>query len=240
MTTKILVSLLLIFGFQMALAAEDSHGGGHEDAHEASDAHAAPESHESEESTPVEESPNLKKYVMEDTGPDVKIPVKIWEEIQGTKAGVNISFVPIEIRFQEKTPGVLVDPEFKIIFPRGGGEIDLFRFVKEKQGTFRVFFNLAPFKGSKNFHVYYVSRAKKRKLDGEVWGAGCRKYMDVTSALLKGGIEVNTTRARHDSVLGGHFVIVADQQVTQVTFRDSSQSHLFCDDKVAEKKEEND
>jgi hypothetical protein len=48
------------------------------------------------------------------------------------------------------------------------------------------------------------------------------------------GIEVNTTRARHVSVLGGTFFFSSGKQVTQVTFKDTQQGHLFCESTKAE------
>lgn len=189
---------------------------------------------------PPAEDEGLKVFKIEESGPDIRVPNKIWEEVfgHGKLKSDEISFIPMRLRFKEKNPGVLVEPEFVVDLPRGGGEVDLLRFVKDKSGTFKIFFELQDVANAKKPRIFYISKARKRKLDGEVWGAGCNKFMDLTDYMLgkavKNGIEVNTTRSRHLSVLLGHFVFAADKRMTQVTFTDSSQRNLSCD--FAEKK----
>lgn len=174
-----------------------------------------------------------KVYEMSESGSDIKVPIQIWDQFGPVGGKDSVSFSVVKVRLVEKTPGVLVEPEVEIKFPRGGGEIDLADFVKAQQGTFRVFFDLEDEGTGDQMRAYFISRARKRKLDGEVWGAGCNKYMDIKKFILgegkTKGIEVNTTRSRHDSVLGGTFFFSSGHQVTQVTFKDSQQSHLFCD-----------
>lgn len=174
-----------------------------------------------------------KKVELTDNGPDVKIPTKIWDHFGEFTGKDSITFSSVKVRLVEKTPGVLVEPEVEIKLPRGGGQIDLSQFVVDKQGTFRVFFDLEEMTDEKELKAYFISRARKRKIDGEVWGAGCNKYMNIkpfmTGAGQKTGIEVNTTRLRHLSVLGGTFFFSSGPLVTQVTLTDSKQSHLFCD-----------
>lgn len=227
MIVKILLSLCCVV-CSISLASEtaakkeehgakaDEHGGKAEEGHHA-------------------EEPKIRTFPIGDTGPDIKVPTKMWEVIeadQKQKAEQNLTFAPIKVRFVEKNPGVLVDHEFQVELPRGGGEIDLSQFVKDGQGTFRVFFEVEEMKEANDIKVFFISRAKKRKIDGEVWGAGCKKFFDIKSYLekegLTKGIEVNTTRSRHLSVLGGTFIFAAGHQISQVTFKDSLQSHLFC------------
>jgi hypothetical protein len=170
-----------------------------------------------------------KTFHIEDTGGDVQIPTRLWELIQGNKPDQNLTFGNLKVRLEEKTEGTLVAPHLTIELPRGGGEIDLSKFVRDQKGTFRVFFSYDDFIGPKELNIYYISRARKRKIDGEVWGAGCKKFMDVKSYIESGkGIEVNTTRNRHLSVLGGIFIFSSGQQVSQVHFTDSTQTELFC------------
>ncbi|MEZ0391875.1 MAG: hypothetical protein ACAH59_06650 [Pseudobdellovibrionaceae bacterium] len=172
-------------------------------------------------------------YEFTEMGSDVRIPVQIWNLLGNVSGKDNITFAPLAVRLVEKTSGVLIEPEIEIRLPRGGGEIDLSKFVKDTKGTFRVFFEIPELSDESKMQVFFISRARKRKLEGEVWGAGCNKYMDIKSFLLgegkKKGIEVNTTRNRHLSVLGGTFFFSLDKQVTQVTFTDSQQSQLFCE-----------
>lgn len=176
---------------------------------------------------------SARTYELTETGPDARIPTEIWKKIEVVEGRDTMTFSLVKVRLVEKTPGVLVDPEVIIQLPRGGGEIDLSKFVRDMQGTFRVFFELEEMTDETKMNAFFVSQARKRRIDGEIWGAGCNKYMDILSFILKDGktkgIEVNTTRNRHLSVLGGHFFFSMKNQVTQVTFTDSQQSHLFCE-----------
>ena len=176
---------------------------------------------------------HAKVYEISEMGTDVRIPSEIWKKIGGEEGKDTVTFSPLKVRLVEKTAGTLIEPEIEIHMPRGGGEIDLSQFVKNQTGTFQVYFVFEDEPDAEKFQAYFVSRARKRKIDGEVWGAGCNKYMDLKNFILKDakkkGIEVNVTRNRHDTVLGGSFVFaLASRQVTQVTFTDSSQPHLFC------------
>lgn len=178
---------------------------------------------------------HLKVYKIDEIGKDIRVPSKIWIEIFGDDKikSDSVSFTNMRIRFKEKNPGVLIEPEFVVEMARGGGEIDLSRFVTDKQGTFSIFFDASEVKAAKQPHVFFVSKARKRKIEGQVWGAGCKTFLNMTDFMLnkndKAGIEVNTTRSRHLSVLMGHFIFAADKKLTQVTFTDSSQPTLNCD-----------
>lgn len=179
-----------------------------------------------------------KTIEMTEWGADVKIPQKIWDQFGNVGGKEQMSFSAIQVRLVEKNPGVLIDPEVVIKFPRGGGEIDLAQVVKDQAGTFRVYFDLEEVASDDKMKAYFISQARKRKIDGEVWGAGCNKYMDIKKFILGAGkdhgIEVNTSRSRHDSVLGGTFFFASGTQITQITFKDSKQAHLFCDSVKAE------
>ena len=174
-------------------------------------------------------------YEFTENGPDVKIPLQIWEKFGAIGSKDTVSFVPIALRLKEKTSGVLTDPEIEIKFPRGGGQIDLAQFVKDQQGTFLVSFQFETATEKEKTLVYFVSRARKRKLDSEVWGAGCNRFMNLqdyfNSHQAKDGFEVNTTRNRHLSVIGGTFFFAQGPQISQVTFFDSRYPQLFCDSK---------
>lgn len=217
------VTALLSFIFSFSSSAFANSGGGEA----------------KEEAPPAAEAPaefeNIKVYKIEEAGRDIRVPSKIWIEIFGDDKikSDSISFSPMRVRFKEKNSGVLIEPEFVVELARGGGEIDLSRFVTNKQGTFSIFFDASDVKSAKNPHVFFVSKGRKRKIEGEVWGAGCKTFLNLTDFMMKQnektGIEVNTTRSRHLSVLMGHFIFAADKKLTQVTFTDSSQPSLNCD-----------
>lgn len=163
---------------------------------------------------------------------------------QGISAKKPILFSPLTIIITANNAGVLLHHEIRIAFPRGGGQIDLSKWVTGETGSFFVRFEWPEWAEAKDIKSYFVSRAKMRKLDGEVYGSGCNKYLDLTGGLSrensKNGLKVNVTRARHSTVLGGHFIFSAqkDNQIflTQVTFVDSSNTNLFCDKKAGAEK----
>lgn len=218
---KIILSALTIWA--TSVFAETSHPEAHSEGH--AEIHAEGK---------TEINPDLRVYQMEDSGPDVKIPSQLWSMIHEIKPEKNLIFAPIKIRLQEKTKGVLVSPVLAIEMPRGGGEVDLSQFVRGVQGTFLVFFDYDEIRETKEEQIFFVSRAKKRRIEKEIWGAGCNKFMDITKFMndkvLKEGLEVNTTRQRHLSLLGGTFVFSAKNQIAQVTFKDSTATSLFCED----------
>lgn len=219
-------ALLISILFFHLSAFANSGGGGHDAPKE----EAAPAAAEA-----PAEFEHLKVFKVEEAGKDIRVPSKIWIEIFGDDKikSDSISFSPMRVRFKEKNPGVLIEPEFVVELARGGGEIDLSRFVTNKQGTFSVFFDATDVKSAKHPHVFFVSKGRKRKIEGEVWGAGCKTFLNMTDFMMKQnektGIEVNTTRSRHLSVLMGNFIFAADKKLSQVTFTDSSQPSLNCD-----------
>lgn len=213
--------------------------------------------HKSEE----EHTHHVKEVVVDEIPEDIKIPVKLWEKIErlsqtselmpqgdaqegeGEKdellanRGV-ILFSPVTVVLKESNPQVLESPEIKIVLPRGGGQIDLAQYLGPQPGSFFVKFVWPDdWKEMRTVQSYYVSRGRKRKLDSDVYGVGCNKYLDLTSQLAKHnageGIKVNTTRDRHTTVLAGHFIFSGkkDSQVflSQVSFVDSKNPQLMCE-----------
>lgn len=175
-------------------------------------------------------------------GKDIQIPGPIWDVISGLNfekavtQGATYVFSPIKVILTEKNPGILVEPRIEFEFPRGGGEINLSKWVTGKPGSFFVKFDYTGITESESLSIIYVSQARRRRIDGVVYGSGCNQFFDIKNFVLsenkKDGLTVNTTRDRHVSVLGGNFVFAhkKDKQefVTQVTFTDSEKPELFC------------
>ncbi len=224
--SRFLLFGFLIWGFQaLAEKAHDDHGEAHQEAHK--------DEHKDEHTQAQENSADTRVYQMEDSGADAKIPKQLWNMIHENKPEKSLTFAPLKIRLQEKTKGVLVAPVVIIEMPRGGGEVDLSTFVRNLHGTFLVFFEYDEIRDTNEEQIFFVSRAKKRRLEKEIWGAGCNKFMDIknfmTKEVLKKGLEVNTTRHRHLSVLGGTFVFSGKNKIAQVSFKDSTAPQFFCD-----------
>ncbi|MNJ99714.1 hypothetical protein D3C87_174950 [compost metagenome] len=191
---------------------------------------------------------------IEDLAEEVKIPSKAWDILEGKSTAAHGSseeqspeassvlakefvFSEVTVFLVEKNPGVLKRPAYKISLPRGGGEIDLDHYMGISPGSFFVGFEYPEFVDAQDKKVLFVSQAKKRKIDDIVYGLGCNQFVDITSkffeAMKREGLKVNTTRDRHLSVLGGHFLFSAQKNntvyVSQVSFTDSNKTNLFCE-----------
>lgn len=195
------------------------------------------------------------------TGNDFRLPSGLWDKLLpsdaagitdlkaevedgNTVAGVN--FAPIIVTLTEKNPGILTSSPIQFEFPQGGGMIDLAEWVTGKPGTFYVNFDVAGIKTPEHLTVYYLSKARKRRFDNQVFGAGCRSYFNIKKHFLaehgKYGIAVNTTRDLQTTILGGHFLFSWQREdsflVTQVQFLDSKNPQLFCDEDKKEQDSE--
>lgn len=196
---------------------------------------------------------------VQDIPKEVQIPSGVWDRIEGKvshgadeghgeSAGAadadagresgGVLFMPVDVILTEKNPGVLKEPAVKIRLPRGGGRIDLNDYVASREGSFFVRFEWPEVEDPKGLKAWFVSKARKRRIGDELWGAGCRALFDVTKGLQKamtaGGLKVNTTRNRHLTVLGGHFVFSNAKNgqtfAAQVTLMDSRRPELYCEE----------
>lgn len=146
-------------------------------------------------------------------------------------------FVPIRVYLIERNPGILKNGHTEIVFPAGGGELDLRDFVQQKSGSFYVAVEFKLSKPEIDPQVFYLSDAKIRKIAGDRVGAGCDKYFDVSKAFAaakKGeGFLVNTSDARHISALAGRYFFAANYDgklfLASLTIFDSSRKELQCD-----------
>ena len=120
----------------------------------------------------------------------------------------------------------------------GGGTFDFAKLVEEFAGSFRLKLAARDLTGAPVVptHVYYVPRAKVRRLDGETFGDGCGTILEVTSALRHRfalGLDLYTAGQRYLSTVGGTFLIAAFGekvlQVAHVTFTDSRYPQLICE-----------
>jgi hypothetical protein len=150
----------------------------------------------------------------------------------------SIVFSAVEVVLQEKNPGILKSPQMKVSFPRGGGQLDLKQYLTGRTGTFFVKFVPVSLQGSTSEEVLFWSRAKKRRIDGEIHGSGCNRVLKMGPQWKKNqserGIEVNTHRERFLSVLGGRYFFVSrkDKEIflSQIFITHSDHKDLFCDD----------
>lgn len=144
--------------------------------------------------------------------------------------------VSVELRQKRE---VALHENVRINTPIGGGIVDLADFVTPLRGAFQM--KIRPrVEGSdhvEGLRVFYISQAKKRSLDGEDFGAGCGKLMELTSFFGKKmgghGFDLYTADQRYLSVVGGTFVLAAFAkealQVASVTFTDSRFPDKMCE-----------
>lgn len=147
-----------------------------------------------------------------------------------------ILYSSVNVFLKEKNKGVLKSPIMSYEFSRGGGELDLSKVVGPQSGTFYISFELPEYENALQKRAFFVSQSRQRKVDGEILGSGCHTVLDVSTQIYKlnkdAGMKINTTRNRHDSILGGHMIFLAETEknwfLTQVTFFDSARVDLFC------------
>lgn len=171
---------------------------------------------------------------------EFSIPSPLWDQIlsaakESDKDNPVLVWMPIKVQLASVAEGILTNRNIEMNFPMGGGEVDFNQLVVGDKGSFYIKFLL-----DKNIEgqtkVFFYSRAKKRKLDDDIFGAGCNVYFDISKKFLTAnsgkGVKVNVTDNRHLSVLGGHLIIAskADGKIylTQVSFTDSVQRELLC------------
>lgn len=159
------------------------------------------------------------------------------------KKTVETDLKPVALYLIEETRGVLGGQNHKITFGPGGGELDLRDFISEERGAFRAVFEF----GSEvldadpkaPWRVWYLANGKRRKVGPDWVGAGCNKYMDITSAVRnanqRDGLLLAVAGDRYLSTLAGTFFFTlkngARVEVSRVTIFDSSKRNLQCNSK---------
>ncbi len=205
-------------------------------------------------------------YKVQDLAQDQKIPVTTWDLLEGRAGEAEHPEEPsghggdsgggehggsgpktysslkttvlgeVRVFLVEKNPGILRHPAIEVIFPRGGGTLDLAKYLSGQRGTFFVGFEFQSLAAATQKKVVFLSQAKRRKIGGQIFGSGCNQFFDVTDKFIQAmtveGIKVNTTQDRHIGVLGGTFLFAAEiggeTQVAQVRVVDSQNNKLFC------------
>lgn len=190
----------------------------------------------------VFEKAKYQELKVSELSPDIKIPSEAWDLLEFKKSeheevvAKTPIFSEISVSLVQKNDGIIKNGAVKIFLPKGGGTVDLSQFVEDQGGTFYVGFDFADFKDAIEKKVLFVSGARKRKIGGKIFGAGCNQYFDITDSFFKQmkheGIKVNTTQDRYLSILGGTFLFAAknstDIRIAQVTFKNSKTPSLFC------------
>ncbi len=144
----------------------------------------------------------------------------------------------IRVDLTQKRGGALHE-NARVVTPLGGGVVDLAELITPVRGAFfaKIESQLEDGKTPDNMRVFYVSRAKRRSLSGDTFGAGCNTWMEVTSFFNKAmhleGFQLYTADQRYLSVLAGTFVVVSFAKealsVASLTFTDSRYPQVMCE-----------
>jgi hypothetical protein len=156
-------------------------------------------------------------------------------EVSG-KDNIKRKLLNMSVELTQKHPLALHE-NARVVTPLGGGVVDLAEFVTPIRGAFSMKINAKKEDGTdtSGLRVFFVSKGKTRILDGDEFGAGCDKYMEITSFYNRKshGFDLYTAGQRYLSVVGGTFVAVVFEkealQVGSLTFMDSRYPELLCE-----------
>lgn len=153
------------------------------------------------------------------------------------KIEIPTQYMALKAFLTEKDVDALGGKNFELTFGLGGGELDLKDFVKKgkKQFAFAVKMD-EPISPKDTLRVYFLSNSKNTKLGNTEWGAGCHKYMDVTTyfnkTLSHKGVLVSAADLRYLRVLAGSFFFVLNKNnslyLAQLKVTDSRYKNIFC------------
>ncbi|MEQ1723296.1 MAG: hypothetical protein ABL930_08965 [Pseudobdellovibrio sp.] len=145
-------------------------------------------------------------------------------------------FTPLQVQFTELNENVLRKPALKYSFPKGGGRIDL-KDVVIGDGSFYMSFPKEQFDDNHEImHMYYISNSPVKAIEGENFGLGCGKMLDLKKSFKKlqvnDFLKLNTNELRYLHVLAGRYVFVFRQSsqvyISQVTVSDSRYAKELC------------
>lgn len=169
-----------------------------------------------------------------DTEHAVALPISIWDQIAALRKAqkrINVEsrYFELEVRLEEKTPGILGGSDHVIHAPNGIGEIDLARYLTAKAGSFSLGIQLTPALSTKTYQVFFVSYHQKRKIEETTFGSGCDSFLDIssffTNKILSNDFVAKTHNGQHAFLMAGTYVmsgfIRQDHYMAQLTIFDS-------------------
>jgi hypothetical protein len=187
---------------------------------------------------------------------DFELPQGLWKKIEEIGAppplpgeekrsnspvarkGFPTEFAPLKVYLIERNRGILGRRNHAISFGNGGGEIDLADFVAPLNGSFYFAAEFLADVPELQPKIFFLSNGirRKSKQGEESLGAGCDVYLDMSSAfanaMKRDGIVLNTTEARHVSVMAGTYFFVAVHEgklhLASLHVKDSSRRELQC------------
>lgn len=179
---------------------------------------------------------------IKDLAREVQIPKQIMVQIEDELMAETTSFspqyilMPLQIQFTSVSENVLAKPILRYELPKGGGDVDLNNVVTG-DGSFYMSFPKEQFESLPELsHLYFVSNSPTRSIDGENFGMGCGKLVDLKKSFGKlqkeDFLKLNTTELRYLPVITGRYVLVFRQgnqiNLTQLTITDSRYTSELC------------
>jgi len=175
---------------------------------------------------------------------DISLPLNLFKEFEKEleeefkSVSPVFIFMPLQVQFLETHDGrgVLKDTAIQFDLEKGGGKVDL-KEVVSGQGSFYMHFPAEQFASTLEVtHLYYISQAPVKNIQGEAFGLGCGKWIDLKDSFKKftkpSNLKFNTTGLRHLHVLAGHYVFVLKQgnqiYLSQLTITDSRFPEALC------------
>lgn len=144
----------------------------------------------------------------------------------------------IVVYLGSKKGAALRGKQLKIEFAKGGGTVDLAKYLNpDAPGEFMFGLEIMGTQEGQNLKAYFVSGSKSQKVGTDVFGTGCGKVADITGfyekELSKQGLTVSSKRALHVSQLVGTYVLVYQAfngkwRSAQVSVVDSSRPGMAC------------
>lgn len=192
-----------------------------------------------------QESKEIETVQISELSKDIKVTKQIFldveKDINADLKGVSASyvFIPIKIKFLQHDSQALKSDEIIYSFPKGGGQLDL-KMLVQGQGSFYVSFPKSQFAELPDLeHLYYISDSPTKTIDGETFGLGCYKWIDLKKQFSKlqtdDFLKLNTSEQRHQYVLNGTYIFVfrkaTQVYMSQLTITDSETKIPTCSGK---------
>lgn len=190
------------------------------------------------------EAETINTVKVNEVAEDISLPLNLFKEFEKelTEELKNVApvfiFMPLKVRFSESHDGrgVLKDTTIQFDLEKGGGKVDL-KDVINGPGSFYMNFPEEQFASTlEMMHMYYISQAPTKRIQGESFGIGCGRWIDLKGSFKKftkpETLKFNTTQKRYLHVLAGHYVFVLKQSnqiyLSQLTLTDSRFPAELC------------
>ena len=172
---------------------------------------------------------------------DFSAPTKIFDQIETELVGTATLqaaylMAPLQVVLSSESNGVIRNSPIRLSFPNGGGRLDLANYVSG-HGSFYLSFPPKQFEELPRLEkLYFVSDSPKKKIEGEEFGLGCGKFVDIKNkfdSLQKPNfLKLNTTDLRYLYVVSGFYIFVFKNNnqfyLTHLHVTDSRYPDNFC------------